>query len=116
MKVTINSIDFVFSKNPYGTHNWCAYDYNYIDDYNDEPESYYGNLSVMNFIHYLLDHTDIKQQTILYGLLKLVSDSYAKSVGEQFARYDVSYRDSLRFSIGKRMRKHQLDEVAKSWD
>lgn len=116
MKVTINNIDFVFARNPYGTHNWCAYDYNYEDIWSDEPVKYYGNLEVMEFIHYLLDHTNQKQQTVLYSLLKLVSDSYLESVGEQFARYDVSYRDSLTFSIGKKVRKYQLTKVEKSWD
>ena len=113
MKVIVNNIEFVFARNPYGTHDWCATDYN--DEY-DIEYMYCGNLEVMNFIHYLLDHTDQKQQTVLYGLLKLVSDSYLQSVGEQFARYDVSYRDSLNFSIGKRIRKYQLTKLEKSWE
>lgn len=121
MSIIVNNIEFDFVRNKYGTHNWIAIDYNdvtVIDEDSDEFESrvYLGNLEVLNFIHTLLDKTDSKQQGILYGLLKLVSDSYAKSVGEQFARYDISYRDSLTFSIGKRMRKYQLDKVAESWD
>ena len=115
MNITVNNVEFIFTRNKYGTHNWCAFDYNDVID-EDTVDTYLGNLEVMNFIHYLLDKVDSKQQGVLYGLLKLVSDSYLQSVGEQFARYDISYRDSLRFSIGKRMRKHQLDEVAKSWD
>lgn len=125
MSIMVNNIEFDFVRNKYGTHNWICIDYNdvtVIDEDGEEFESrvYLGNLQVLNFIHDLLDKVNTKQQGILYGLLKLVSDSYVESVGEQFARYDVSYRDSLTFSIGKRMRQYQLDKVAdkvaESWD
>lgn len=119
MNITVNNIEFEYVRNQYGTHNWIAIDYNdviSIDEYEFESRVYLGNLKVMQFIHTLLDKVDSKQQGILYDLLKLVSDSYAESVGEQFASYCVSYRESLTFSIGKRVRKYQLTRVEQSWD
>lgn len=110
MKISVNNIDFIFIKNSYGTHNWVAYDYNFDSEDEFEPGLYLGNLQVLNFIKYLMNKVTSSQRTVLESIFKLVNDSYIESVGKQFAYNNISYRESLRFSIGKRTCKYQLTQ------
>ena len=105
--IIVNNIEFVFTRNRYGTHNWCAFDYNNVID-EDTVDTYLGNLEVQKYIERILPNVDSKQQGVLYGLLNLVNDSYIKSVGARLALCEVSYRESLSLSIGNRTRDYQL--------
>ena len=114
LKITVNSIDFVFDRNPYGTHNWCAYDYNDCDD-DGNPREYFGNLWVNNFIVRLIDNVDTQQQIILKTILKLINKTYFKSV-KLFSIYDLTYAESQQYSIGSRTRCYQLDKWSESYE
>ena len=72
MKVIVNNIEFVFARNPYGTHDWCATDYN--DEY-DIEYMYCGNLEVMNFIHYLFDNQVSNQLYCLFPSYRRIQNA-----------------------------------------
>lgn len=112
MKVTVNNIEFRFERNPYGTHNWVAVDYNpELEDEWDEPIEYWGNHEVYNLIHHYLDHVDPRQNFILEEILHLVSRSYIDSVGFEMSLHGLSYREAQKYSIGKRVQEYQLKKL-----
>ena len=109
MNIIVNNIEFDFVRNPYGTHNWVAFDYNNVID-EDTVDTYLGNMEVKKFIERILPNVDNNQQNILSNILDLVNDSYIESVGGRFAYYYISYRESLSFSIGNKTRLYQLHQ------